>query len=101
MEARGKVGDMDQLETMGKVLQETQRVVDHIEPSQLDDPTPCTEYTVRDVIGHLVGVLPRVAAMGRASRGRSTARSAGRDRPARGGRDRERLERSQRELRHG
>ena len=46
---------MDQLETMGKVLSETQRIVDHIEPSQLDDPTPCTEWTVRDLLNHVTG----------------------------------------------
>ena len=41
-------------------------VIGAVRADQLDDPSPCTEYTVRDVIGHLVGVLPRVAAMGRA-----------------------------------
>jgi len=46
---------MDQLATMGKVLAETQRVVDDIDPGQLDDPTPCAEWTVRDVLNHLVG----------------------------------------------
>lgn len=46
---------MDQLATMGKVLSETQRIVDHIEPSQLDDPTPCTEWTVRDLLNHVTG----------------------------------------------
>jgi uncharacterized protein (TIGR03086 family) len=46
---------MDQLETMGKVLGETQRIVDHIEPAQLDDPTPCTEWTVRDLLNHVTG----------------------------------------------
>ena len=44
---------MDSLVMMGKVLDETQRVVDNIEPSQLDDPTPCSEWTVRDVLNHI------------------------------------------------
>ena len=26
-----------------------------IEPSQLDDPTPCSEWTVRDVLNHITG----------------------------------------------
>ena len=46
---------MDQLATMGRVLTEAQRVVDHIEASQLDDPTPCTEWTVRDLLNHITG----------------------------------------------
>ncbi|MFI5047923.1 MAG: TIGR03086 family metal-binding protein [Acidimicrobiia bacterium] len=44
---------MDRLATMGKVLNETQRIVDNIEPSQLDDATPCSEWTVRDVLNHI------------------------------------------------
>ncbi|MET0276493.1 MAG: TIGR03086 family metal-binding protein [Acidimicrobiia bacterium] len=44
---------MDSLATMDKVLQETKRVVDGIEPAQLDNPTPCTEWTVRDVLNHI------------------------------------------------
>jgi uncharacterized protein (TIGR03086 family) len=46
---------MDQLVTMSKVLQETQRVVDGIEPAQLDNPTPCDDWTVRDVLNHITG----------------------------------------------
>jgi uncharacterized protein (TIGR03086 family) len=46
---------MDQVEIMGKVLEETQRVVDGIEPSQLDDPTPCEGWTVRDLLNHITG----------------------------------------------
>ena len=44
---------MDSLATMDKVLQETQRIVNGIEPSQLDNPTPCDEWTVRDVLNHV------------------------------------------------
>jgi uncharacterized protein (TIGR03086 family) len=40
-------------------------VIDAIRPDQLDNATPCTEYDVRGMLGHIVGVLPRVAAMGR------------------------------------
>ena len=46
---------MDQVATISKVLDETNRVVDGIEPSQLDNPTPCAEWTVRDVLNHITG----------------------------------------------
>jgi uncharacterized protein (TIGR03086 family) len=44
---------MDQAAMMGKVLDETNRVVGGIEPSQLDNPSPCDEWTVRDVLNHV------------------------------------------------
>jgi uncharacterized protein (TIGR03086 family) len=40
---------------MGKVLAETGRIVDGIEPSQLDNPSPCEGWTVRDVLNHITG----------------------------------------------
>src|SRR5260221_14403891 len=46
---------MDQAAMMGKVLDETNRVVGGIEPSQLDNPSPCDEWTVRDVLNHITG----------------------------------------------
>ena len=46
---------MDPLPTMEKVLDRAGTVVDGVEPSQLGDATPCTEWTVRDIINHVVG----------------------------------------------
>ena len=36
-----------------------------VRPGDLDRPTPCTEYDVRQLLGHLLGVLGRVAHVGR------------------------------------
>jgi uncharacterized protein (TIGR03086 family) len=46
---------MDLLPTMEKVLDRAGTVIDGVEPSQLGNATPCTEWTVRDVINHVVG----------------------------------------------
>lgn len=40
-------------------------VIAAVRADQLANPTPCTEYDVRQLLRHLVGVLPRVVAMGR------------------------------------
>lgn len=39
-------------------------VIAGVRPEQLTDPTPCAEMDVRALLGHLVGVLDRVAALG-------------------------------------
>lgn len=41
------------------------RVVAAVRADQLTDPTPCSEMDVRTMLGHLVGVLDRVATLGR------------------------------------
>jgi uncharacterized protein (TIGR03086 family) len=38
-----------------RVLDETRRVVDGIEPSQLSAPTPCSEWDVRALVNHITG----------------------------------------------
>ena len=40
-------------------------VIASVRPDQLTAPTPCSEMDVRAMLGHLVGVLDRVAALGR------------------------------------
>jgi uncharacterized protein (TIGR03086 family) len=40
-------------------------VIAAVRPDQLPGRTPCTEYDVRALVGHLVAVLRRVAAVGR------------------------------------
>ena len=39
--------------------------IDNVRPDQLDGPTPCDQFTVRQLLGHLVDVLGRVAVVGR------------------------------------
>jgi uncharacterized protein (TIGR03086 family) len=46
---------MDSIVMINRVLGETNRIVDGIEPSQLDNPTPCADWTVRDVLNHITG----------------------------------------------
>src|SRR5579862_747593 len=38
---------------MSRMVGELNRVVGNIRPEQLGDPTPCTEWTVRDILNHL------------------------------------------------
>lgn len=40
-------------------------VIAGVRPDQLTAPTPCPEMDVRTLLGHLVGVLGRIAALGR------------------------------------
>jgi uncharacterized protein (TIGR03086 family) len=40
-------------------------VISAVRADQLDGPTPCPDYDVRALLGHLVTVLGRVAALGR------------------------------------
>ena len=40
-------------------------VIAGVEPAQLAAPTPCTDFDVRELLGHLVHVLDRVAVIGR------------------------------------
>jgi uncharacterized protein (TIGR03086 family) len=46
---------MDEVATMHQVIVETSRVVENIGPAQLDNPSPCDEWTVRDVLNHITG----------------------------------------------
>ncbi len=39
-------------------------VIAGVQPEQLTAPTPCSEMDVRALLGHLVGVLARIAALG-------------------------------------
>ena len=46
---------MDVVTTMDRVVDETTKIVNGISPDQLGDPTPCTEWSVRDIVNHITG----------------------------------------------
>ena len=47
---------MDVVATLAETLRTTQRVVDGVRPEQMGKPTPCSEWDVRALLAHLVGV---------------------------------------------
>lgn len=53
---------MDLPAILAETLRATQRVVDGVRPDQLDQPTPCSEWDVRGLVGHMVGVNAAFAA---------------------------------------
>ena len=48
-----------------RAITTAESVIAGVGPDQLTAPTPCSEMDVRAMLGHLVGVLDRVAALGR------------------------------------
>jgi uncharacterized protein (TIGR03086 family) len=46
---------MENLNLLRRAVGETNRLVGNITPEQLADPTPCTEWTIRDLINHVTG----------------------------------------------
>jgi uncharacterized protein (TIGR03086 family) len=48
-------GTMDALQQLGQVGPLLGEVVANLTPGDLDRPTPCSEFTVRGVLGHMIG----------------------------------------------
>jgi uncharacterized protein (TIGR03086 family) len=46
---------MDSLQMLQRSVDEAGRLVDTVTPDQLGLPTPCSEWTVRDLINHITG----------------------------------------------
>ena len=46
---------MDSVQLLQRVVDETTGVIDKIGPDQLGNATPCTEWSVRDLINHITG----------------------------------------------
>jgi uncharacterized protein (TIGR03086 family) len=57
-------GDDDPRTTFAKAVALASAVITAVGPDQLDGPTPCPEFDVRTLLGHLVTVIRRVAVMG-------------------------------------
>jgi uncharacterized protein (TIGR03086 family) len=58
---------VDIIDSLGSTFEHAHGVIVGVRPDQLDDRTPCAEWTVRDLLGHMIGV---VAGMGAAVAGR-------------------------------
>ena len=43
------------VELLQRVVDETTRIVDNVKEAQLGNSTPCTEWTVRDIVNHITG----------------------------------------------
>jgi uncharacterized protein (TIGR03086 family) len=54
----------DPREIHRRAMAQTEAIVAAVQPGQLDLPTPCPEYDVRALLGHMVGGLNRVAIAG-------------------------------------
>ncbi|WP_405869223.1 MULTISPECIES: TIGR03086 family metal-binding protein [unclassified Streptomyces] len=47
-----------------RATEQTAALIKTVTPEQLDGPTPCTEFDVRDLLGHIVGGSLRIAVVG-------------------------------------
>ena len=57
---------MDLVDALDQTFRHAQGVIGNVRQDQYDDPTPCPEWVVRDLLGHTIGV---VAALGAAASG--------------------------------
>ncbi len=60
------LSEYDPRSVFGRAVGLGSSVIAAVSPDQIDDPTPCDGLDVRSLLGHLVEVLHRVAAIGRA-----------------------------------
>jgi uncharacterized protein (TIGR03086 family) len=61
---------MEVVDALDQTFAHTGRVIAGVTPAQYDDPTPCTEWTVRELLEHVIGV---VAGLGAAAAGNAPA----------------------------
>lgn len=48
---------MDLADSLDKTFQHAHAVISGVRPEQHDDKTPCTEWNVRDLLAHMIGVV--------------------------------------------
>ena len=53
---------MELTAALERTFEHAQRVIAGVRPDQYDDKTPCTEWTVRDVLEHIIGVVHGIGA---------------------------------------
>ncbi|MEE1942702.1 TIGR03086 family metal-binding protein [Streptomyces sp. TRM 70361] len=63
--AAAGAGGVEPRTGLGRAVALAGTVLAAVRPEQLGDPTPCPDYTVRQLADHLIAVLRRVAATGR------------------------------------
>lgn len=50
---------------LGRALDQSERLAAGTSPDQLTESTPCSEFDVRALLGHMVAVARRIAHVGR------------------------------------
>ena len=53
---------MDLVDSLDQTFQHAQQIIAGVRPEQYDDRTPCSEWTVRDLLNHQIGVVAGLAA---------------------------------------
>jgi uncharacterized protein (TIGR03086 family) len=54
---------MDAMDALDTSAERVVELVGQVEPEQWDNPTPCTEWNVRTLVGHLIGSMQRYRAL--------------------------------------
>ncbi|MQS12081.1 TIGR03086 family protein [Streptomyces kaniharaensis] len=60
-----------------RALDQLEKLVAEITPDLLDRPTPCEEFTLRQLLGHIVGGIHRLAYMGEGGRAEDVVAATG------------------------
>ena len=53
---------MDLVDTLDHTFQHAEQIIAGVRPDQYDDKTPCSEWTVRDLLNHQIGVVAGIGA---------------------------------------
>lgn len=60
-----------------RAVDQFEKLAAQVAPAQLDGPTPCDEFTVRGLLGHVIGATHRIAYIGEGGRGMDLPAAAG------------------------